>query len=129
MRYSGVEVVLGVLVLATSGCATQSQFDGSSVRQLRGEDSAECKFLGVVSGEETNGGSTATAMASAKQRMRAAVEARGGNAVVITDERSAMSDQYRVGNVIAAGRGEAVATGEAYRCELPARQPVAGAQL
>jgi hypothetical protein len=113
---SAKQPALAIVTLMLAGCAAApAAHDGSMVRQIRGEDTQACEFLGVVTGEG-NDASTASAAAAAKQRLRAAVEAKGGNAVVVVDERAAMSDQYKVGDVIAAGHGEAVVTGEAYRC-------------
>jgi hypothetical protein len=104
-----------VVPLALAGCAEAPTSDGSTVREIRGEDTAGCEFVGVVNATG-NADSTAVALANAKRWLRIGVEAKGGNAVVVLDSRASMTDQYMVGNVIAAGRGEAAATGEAYRC-------------
>jgi hypothetical protein len=114
-----------VTTMMLAGCATQPQYDGSSVRELRGQDTAGCEFLGVVNAEGY-ADSTAVALADAKASLRAGVEARGGNAVVVLDAQASMSDQWAYGATVSRGHGEAAASGEAYRCvyaETPVSTP------
>jgi len=63
------------------GCATQLTTEGSSVRLV--SDSAECDFVGTVSGSNSMGSSTAHDADGAMNELRNRAVAMGANAVKI----------------------------------------------
>lgn len=89
-------------MLTLVACSTALTPQAQLVRQIPAETITKCRFLGAVSGTEMFGLTSGHDAASALNKMRNEVAARGGNAFVLTNTTS---DEYATN-----------AQGDAYFC-------------